>query len=440
MIVWAAKAAGLVSLPVSVVMLRDYLVLKKQKKSIDEILASPLACTGTRWYRLMTPILFQIDPETAHTGALHSGQFLGSVLSVFQTAQKNFRSMIFKTANFLVGDSRLVVDETKQSRLTTTVNGVTYRSPIGLSAGFDKNGRLSQFFFTSNLISHCEIGSVSYYPWHGNPKPRLFRLPEDKAVINRMGLNNDGAEIVANRLCETVGGGCVKIGVNITKTPDSTIEGEDAVADFVKSYNFMRYIDTIDWITLNISCPNTAEGKTFEDVGALTSLLSALTGTEDDGVRKPIHIKVAPIASNKIESWKEDARKIFEIAKKFNVSALVIANTVPDRDFKSPPLKSSPSILGERGGLSGRPIFERSIPLIQEAYKNDLTVVGVGGVFTGSDAYRLIRSGASLVQLYTAMVFEGPWVFRDIENGLERHLVLDGISNVQEAVGIDVRN
>ena len=430
-------SAGLVSLPISLVMGRDYLVLQNQStnrsRSVDEVLSTPLACSATRWYRLVRPFIFQIDPEIAHSGALIAGQFVGFIASGLVSVSNVFTSVVCGAANVLVGESRLMeaFSSGRKGRLVTTVNGITYRSPVGLSAGFDKNGRLIKFFASNKFLfaSHCEIGSVSYYPWKGNPKPRLFRLPEDDAVINRMGLNNDGAEIVANRL-SSISLPCngVRIGLNITKTPDPAIEGDEAVADFVKSYNFVRFIDTVDWITLNISCPNTAEGKTFEDVGALTSLLSALQDRD-----KCIHLKVAPIGS---DSWRSEAMKIFDIAKKFNVSALVIANTVPDRNFSS--LKSSLEILRERGGLSGRPIFERSIPLISEAFRNDITVVGVGGVFSGSDAYRLIKSGASLVQLYTALVYEGPRVFRDIDNGLERLLILDGLTNIAQAVGKDV--
>jgi dihydroorotate dehydrogenase len=254
-----------------------------------------------------------------------------------------------------------------------------------------------------------------------------------------MGLNNDGAETVANRLAESsvlgLSGnttGMTRLGINITKTPDPSIEGSEAVSDFVKSFNFMKNINGINWITLNISCPNTAEGKTFEDPSALTDLLAGLRD-QTHSYHMPLHLKMAPIASS--GQWLDSALATFAIARRFNVEAIVIANTVPDRSFG---LKSDPDLVAQRGGLSGPPIFERSIPMIKEAFKQGMTVVGVGGVSNGKDAYRLIRSGASLIQLYTAIVFDGPTVFRDIENELERLLIIDGFTKVHQVIGIDV--
>jgi dihydroorotate dehydrogenase len=426
------RFAGVLAFPLAVVMVRDYIELRKKlkhpkRRSIDEVLATPLACTATRWYRLASPVIFQIDPETAHTCAIYSGQFVGYVLSSLESVKKSVHALI----DTIFGPSRIqICGSPHQSRLSILVNGLVYKSPIGISAGFDKNGRLAQFFTNSQLAAHCEVGSVSYFAWSGNPRPRVFRLPKDHAVINRMGLNNEGAEAVANRLSDISGetDGRIRLGVNITKTPDSSIEGDEAVADFAKSFQFMRFIENIDWITLNISCPNTAEGKTFEDKTALRALLTELRSIDSE---RRIHLKVAPLTVDQTEIDPE----IFKIAKDFKVDALVVANTVPDRNFDS--LLSSSKLLQERGGLSGKPIFTRSLALVREAFKNGLTVVGVGGVFSGSDAYKLIRSGASLVQLYTAMVYEGPFVFRDIENGLERHLIIDGFDNVSEVVGID---
>jgi len=427
---------GIVTVPLSTVMLRDYFVMKKnlekQPRPVEEILSTPCACAATRWYRLVSPVMVPADPETAHTSALFAGQTLAHFYKIKNRILHEIERIIFRFADFLVGPSTLVIDKSSipRGRLAIAVNGTHYRSPIGISAGFDKNGKLGNFFIASNIASHVEFGSVSYFPWAGNPRPRLFRLPADQAVINRMGLNNEGAEAVANRLSETIAGHSsrVRFGMNITKTPDAAIEGEAAVEDFAKSSMFMRYINGIDWITLNISCPNTAEGTTFEDPTALRALLTAVRAI--DPLRK-IHLKIAPLP----KGGPVDNQK-FEIAKEFNIDALVVANTVPDRNFDN--LKTDSKILSERGGLSGRPIFERSIPVIAAAYKHGITVVGVGGVFTGSDAYRLIKSGASLVQLYTAVVFEGPGVLRDIENGLERLLFMDGYSNIAQAVGVDV--
>jgi dihydroorotate dehydrogenase len=242
-----------------------------------------------------------------------------------------------------------------------------------------------------------------------------------------MGLNNDGAEVVATRLSEC--GKLRRIGLNITKTPDAKIEGAEAVEDFVKSFNFMQFIDGVDWITLNISCPNTAEGKTFEDPAALADLLGKLTGGG-----QTVWLKLAPLQARSDAVAAVDG--VFSVAEDFGVKTLVIANTVPDRTLDD--MKSSPALLGERGGLSGPPIFSRSLPLVSEAFRRGFTVIGVGGVSSGQDAYRLIRAGASLIQLYTAMVYDGPAVFQDIHAGLERCLVLDGYSRLADLIGKDI--
>ena len=421
-------SAGLVGIPIGCVMLRD----RRRSQSVrypDEVLSSPHACTSTRFYRLIRPAVFLMDPEDAHVAALIAGQGLGHLLYWKHQVQTRINTVVDAVAEWTVG----AIHKPKTfSRLSITVNDTTYRSPIGLSAGFDKNGKLFDFFSFSNLVSHAEVGSFSYYSWPGNPKPRIFRLVTDRAVINRMGLNNDGAEMVANRIAEKshIELANTRFGVNITKTPDPHIEGSEAVADFVKSFDFVKNMNQINWVTLNISCPNTAEGKTFEDISALTELLANLRAVS---AHNPLHLKVAPIAHNNPD-WKDQAVSIFETAKKFNVNALVIANTVPDRNLE---LNSPEDVVSQRGGLSGPPIFERSIPMIQEAFRHGLTVVGVGGVSSGKDAYKLMRSGASLIQLYTAMIYDGPTVFRDIENGLERELVINGFNSVDQVIGLD---
>ena len=403
-------------------------------RSIDEVLATPLVSTPTRWYRLVRPILFTVDPETAHQSALLVGSIGGYVWSVTAKLGRAFRCFSYALATSIIGPSRIdPPPPTVPGRLTQTVGGVTFNSPIGVAAGFDKNGKLIDFFVNRGIcVGHAEVGSFSYLPWAGNPRPRLFRLPEDRAVINRMGLNNEGAVEVANRLSESdlwLKTAPVRVGVNITKTPDAKIEGSEAVADFVRSFQFVRHITNVAWVTLNISCPNTAEGKTFEDVSVLRQLLSQLR----DGVPSPtLWLKLAPLAGIGWESKMED---LMNVSSEFGVDTLVIANTVPDRNFA---LKSDESILRERGGLSGPPIFTRSFPLIQTAYKRGFTVVGVGGVSSGRDAYTLMRNGASLVQLYTAMVYDGPSVFADIHNGLERAMLIDGFTNVKDVIGKDV--
>ena len=427
-------AAPLIGLPFFAVSFRDYRRLfpaeERNHSSVDDILSSPLFCLKTRFFHAIRPIVFSLDPETAHSLAITTGRVIAPLYTVLTALERKTESLLELVANIIVGPSSIPLSETRPSRLSNTVCGINFTLPCGIAAGFDKNGKLIHLF-NSGLLSagHAEIGSVSYGPWKGNPKPRLFRLVPDKAIINRMGLNNEGAAEVASRLSHTRSDSHsneVHVGINITKTPDPKIEGKDAVEDFLQSFKFMQYLDSVKWVTLNISCPNTAEGKTFEDLSALTHLVSTLTAQASD---KKLFLKLSPLQDS------DNKTEIIQIAKKFQIDALIVANTVPDRNFA---LKSDQSIIQQRGGLSGPPILERSIPLIQQGFKSGIPVIGVGGVSSGKDAYRLIRNGASLIQLYTAIVYNGPFVFEDIHKGLERCLLIDGIENVSQVIGVDV--
>ena len=412
-----------------------------KRKPLVEVLSSPNYSNLTRWYRLVRPAIFSMtpDPETAHKMAVFSGFFFGEVLSTISAINRLIRTSMISVSNYFFGPSvlpRRAKRANVNSRLFSTVGGLSLNLPIGVSAGFDKNGEMVNFFLHNNFsIGFAEIGSVSFLPWSGNPRPRVFRLPEDNAIINRMGLNNHGIDTLSKRLensdltVRCVGCAGNPCGVNITKTPDASIEGIAAVEDFAKSFSAIVKMKNVKWITLNISCPNTAEGKTFEDISALGSLLESVTNIDRQG--KKLFLKLAPITSD----WKPKAREIFRLVKQFGVDAIIVANTVPDRDVH---LKSHPRLLAERGGLSGPPIFERSIPLVRFAAQEGVDVIAVGGISSGKDVYRLMRNGARAVQLYTAMVYDGPGVFVDLANGLERELIIQGYKNVEDIIGKDL--
>ena len=413
-------------------------------RPIDEVLSSPKHSSLTRWYWLLRPGMFALtpDPEDAHKFAVLVGSVQGHIFSFASAIERFFRTSLMGLANKFYGPSVFPRRGKRESvsRLHSSVGGLSLSLPVGVSAGFDKNGKMVNFLLHNPLaIGFAEMGSVSALPWSGNPRPRVFRLPEDKAVINRMGLNNDGVDVMADRLTSSdlsvrcVGCSGTPCGVNITKTPDSAIEGDAAVDDFKKSFETMNSVKNVKWITLNISCPNTAEGKTFEDITALRSLLASLS-TVDRG-KKKLFLKLAPIDANDTE-WETKANNIVQVSREFNVDGLIIANTVADRKMKN--LKSDENILRERGGLSGPPIFERSIPLVRLAAQAGMHVIGVGGVSSGEDVYQLMRDGARAVQLYTAIVYDGPGVFRDIANGLERQVLINGHRNVREVIGLDL--
>src|SRR3989344_2738146 len=314
---------------------------------------------------LIRPVLFQIDPEKIHNIALRFGSFLG----------KFFFSR--KILAFFY--------DYKNDRLNIKVKGINFCNPVGLAAGFDKNGVLPEVI-SSVGFGFEEIGSVTALPCGGNLKPRLFRLPKDKALIVNYGLCNDGAEIVCKRLkkCD------VPIGINIAKTNDKTIKGNYSVEDYYKSYQIVK--DFADYVTINVSCPNSGDGRSFEDPKLLEKLLSKIK------ISKPVFLKISPDIDNK------NLDKIISLSKKYKITGFVVSNLTHDRSL----LKTENSF---KGGISGLCLKEKSDSLIKYIYKKTkgkFIIIGVGGIFSAKDAYQKIRNGASLVQLITGMIYEGP--------------------------------
>ena len=304
-------------------------------------------------------------------------------------------------------------------RLNTRLCGLTLPNPVGLAAGFDKNaeafaGALRQGF------GWVEIGSVTPRPQAGNPQPRLFRLVEDAAVINRMGFNNDGLEAVAARLAGRDPSAGI-VGANIGINKDST----DPVGDYV--LGLRRLLPLVDYVTVNISSPNTPGLRGLQRREPLERLLAALVEARG-GVTKPLLVKIAPDLD---EAGEED---IAEVALASGVDGLIVSNTTIAR----PPLRSVHR--KETGGLSGRPLLEPSTALLRRMagrLKGRLTLVGVGGIASGADAYAKIRAGAAAVQLYSGMVYGGLGLARRVAVELDALLARDGFADVGAAVGAD---
>ncbi len=305
-------------------------------------------------------------------------------------------------------------------RLNTRLCGLTLPNPVGLAAGFDKNaeafaGALRQGF------GWVEIGSVTPRPQAGNPQPRLFRLLEDAAVINRMGFNNDGLEAVAARLAGRDPSAGI-VGANIGINKDST----DPVGDYV--LGLRRLLPLVDYVTVNISSPNTPGLRGLQRREPLERLLAALIEARG-GVTKPLLVKIAPDLD---EAGEED---IAEVALASGVDGLIVSNTTIAR----PPLRSAHR--DETGGLSGGPLLERSTALLRRMAKRlggRLALVGVGGIASGADAYAKIRAGASAVQLYSGMVYGGLGLARRVVSELDVLLAGDGLPDVAAAVGADL--
>ncbi len=342
-------------------------------------------------YQLIRPVLFLSDAENAHTMSLAA-----------------LRLMPLPPAPCF--------DEI----LSHDVAGISFASPVGLAPGYDKNAEVAGPILRLGF-GFTEVGTLTPRPQSGNERPRLFRLVEDRAVINRMGFNNDGQAAAAKRLVklreQKLSG---PVGINIGANKDSV----DRIADYVLGVRAMEQY--ADYLSVNISSPNTPGLRALQDKGALDDLLAGVMAERTQG--KPVFLKVAP------DLEPADIDDISEISIKHGISALIVSNTTITR----PALKSS--YAAETGGLSGAPLCDLALQRLRDFRKStggQMALIGVGGISTADDAYARIRSGASLVQIYSALVYEGPGLAAKINNGLVTLLKRDGFANIADAVGVD---
>ncbi|HEX7071389.1 MAG TPA: quinone-dependent dihydroorotate dehydrogenase [Rhodothermales bacterium] len=323
----------------------------------------------------------------------------------------------------------------EHASLRTKVFGIQFENPVGLAAGFDKNG-LRIDFWPLLGFGFAEVGSVSARRSKGNRKPRAFRLEEDRALINRMGLNNQGAQRIAERLSARGGSFPIPLGVNLAKTNDASIQGTDAVQDYVESFELLA--SHASYIALNISCPNTDDGKTFEEPDALDRLLAAILSARARlGLRVPVLVKLSPAYSGRVV-FDSMFEQILAVCTERRIDGFIAANTASDRIGLQIP-EDRLARIGP-GGLSGAPIRERSTHLVRYLYQRTdgrVPIIGVGGVDSAEAAYEKIRAGASLVQVYTGLVYEGPALVRRIKEGLVDLLAADGFSNITQAIGAE---
>ncbi|WP_171125439.1 MULTISPECIES: quinone-dependent dihydroorotate dehydrogenase [unclassified Ruegeria] len=303
-------------------------------------------------------------------------------------------------------------------RLRTTVAGLDLPNPVGLAAGFDKNGEVLAPLSRAGF-GFIEVGAVTPRPQPGNPKPRLFRLTEDRAAINRFGFNNEGMEVMAGRLAQRPKEAV--IGLNLGANKDS----DDRPGDFAKV--LAHCAPHLDFATVNVSSPNTEKLRDLQGKAALTALLSGVIETRDALARPlPIFLKIAP------DLTEDELLDIADVARETSVDAVIATNTTLSRDGLSSPHKS------EAGGLSGAPLFEKSTRVLAQLSKltdGQVPLIGVGGISSAEQAYAKICAGASAVQFYTAMVFGGISLASDIAQGLDNLLARDGFEAVAQAVG-----
>ncbi|MCW1382153.1 quinone-dependent dihydroorotate dehydrogenase [Novosphingobium sp. KCTC 2891] len=308
---------------------------------------------------------------------------------------------------------------TPEPALAQRVAGLVFPNPVGMAPGFDKNAEVPDELFDLGF-GFVEIGTVTPRPQEGNPKPRLFRLVEDRAVINRMGFNNDGADAVAQRLRKRLGKPGI-LGANIGANKDSP----DRIADYAQMTRIMAPL--ANYLTANISSPNTPGLRALQDEGALNELLDAVIEARGTNPA-PIFLKLAP------DLERADIDAICRIALDKRLDALIVSNTTIAR----PPLRSRHA--GETGGLSGEPLREMALQRLREFRKASggaIPLIGVGGIASADDAWARIRAGASLVQIYSAMVYAGPGLARRIVNGLAKRVRAEGLTSIAEAVGTE---
>jgi dihydroorotate dehydrogenase len=354
------------------------------------------------FYPLASPLIWHIDPERAHRLALLALRF---------------------------APSWALPDSGSNAGLGISCWGKNFSSPIGLAAGFDKDANAIPALFALGF-GFIEVGGVTLRPQIGNPRPRLFRLSEDRAAINRMGLNSAGADVVAQRLKKASfktqsGPLAVNLGLNKDSAGESTSDYA-ALAGQLAPF--------VDILTINVSSPNTPGLRALQYPEKLAAIVSAVRRAVADAesLRSPaVLVKIAPNLQD------QDVADLAALALSENFDGLVISNTTTAR-----PETLQSDHKTEQGGLSGAPLFESSTNLLRTLYRlteGRITLIGVGGISSGADAYAKIRAGASLVQLYSGLVFEGPGLVGRIKSELADLLATDGFATVADAVGVDHR-
>jgi len=362
-------------------------------------------------YKIIKPLIFKLDPETAHNLAIKYLQYFPHFATQF-SYQKNYKNLANKLWN------------------------IDFNNPIGLSGGFDKNAEalngLSKFGF-----GFIESGTTTPLPQIGNEKPRIFRLEKEEAIINRLGFNNLGSEVFLkniNNFYKKNNNKAPIIGINIGKNKDS----QDNISDYILLLE--KFFNHCQYLTVNISSPNTVNLRNLQKKEELQKLIDSLIEKRETLSTKyqkklPILFKIAPDLNL------EEQEDIAKIALENNLDGLIISNTTTSRLNITKPYKLNIQDF-ENGGLSGAPLFEKSTTILKNFYQltnGKIPLIGVGGVSNAHQAYQKIRCGASLVQIYTAFIYEGFGLVERIKKELNQLLIADGFNNIKDAIGIDAK-
>lgn len=356
--------------------------------------------------KIIQPLLFRLDAEQAHDYTHR----LGSEISDNAALLSVFNSFF----------------ESGKNGLHQKILGLSFDSPVGLAAGFDKNAHLMPIMQAIGF-GFVEIGSITAHASVGNPKPRLIRLPQDSALINRMGLNNDGAEVVTKRIRHVKAALSIPLGINIAKTHNPKILGDAAIRDYITSFTLAEGV--ADYININISCPNTEEGKTFEDPVALKELIQAVNEVKSG--LTPVFMKLsADLSLSELDV-------LLDLCEWGNVDGYVLTNTSSKRNALDTESIKKAEQFG-RGGLSGNPLYSSMITLIGHTYKRingKKPIIAVGGIDSPEKVLNAIQNGASLVQIYTGLIYEGPFLVNRINQSLQKRLRILGVSDITQLRG-----
>lgn len=351
-------------------------------------------------FDIAKPFIFAASPERAH----------GLSIKALKTG--------------LVPPANLIADK----RLSVSIGGIKFPNPVGLAAGYDKNAEVPDAILKLGF-GFTEVGTVTPRAQSGNPKPRIFRLAEDEAVINRLGFNNQGHGPALARLQSRKANGGI-VGVNIGANKDS----EDFVADYESGIDV--FYSVASYFTANISSPNTPGLRNLQAKEALETLLSRIFSKVHEneskhGKRIPVFLKIAPDLSD------EEIDEIGDVVRASQLSGLIVSNTTLDRE-----MLTNKSLASEAGGLSGKPLFEKSTCVLAKMHSKlgkDIPLIGVGGISSSEEAIAKIKAGASLVQLYSGMIYKGPCLAADIVRGISSYLDQNNIDHIGDLVGSETK-
>lgn len=362
---------------------------------------------GFLYRRVLRPALFLMEPERVHNHAILAGRILGG--------------------NFFFRQATAFLFNFSDKALEQNIGGIKFRNPVGLAAGFDKDAKIIKIMPAVGF-GFTEVGSITGEPCPGNPGPRLWRLPKSRAIIVNYGLNNDGAEAIARRLTGKKNLNGIPLGISAAKTNSAAvIEAEAEIGDYLKVVRLFSGLG--DYLTVNISCPNAYGGQPFVELERLERLLSEIDRL---GLQKPIFLKLPPDISLDLVD------QIVELSERKHIFGFVCSNLTKDRGRAKIEPAETDLVSAKTGGISGKPIEEMANRQIAHIYRQTggrKIIIGCGGIFSAQDAYQKIKLGASLVQLMTGMIFEGPQVVSEINLGLCQLLKKDGFANISQAVG-----